>query len=412
MPGSSARKGASVSSMSLSTTKPRGFAFIALVALIAASPLCAATTAPVLRVDFPFPTADKPQSKLWHAKGVWWALLPRATGPSLWERTAAGWREHPAVTEKLRGLPGRADVWFDADGATTVAVADRMLAIVRLRRPSTGTAWEAEALARIASPVSDVIETATIARDSAGVWWVAAPIQGRVFAWSSSDGRRWSEPFPVARGLHVDDLALVTRDGRGVVVIWSDQKSDAVAARTHRAGAKPEEWEKPVTIARGGNTADDHLSAATTPNGTLWLATKNSVDAPAAPQLVLRVRAPDEGWKNFPYAPLLETEAPSRPIAIATPTPAPGAILLGHIVYDQRDGRRDRVVFGRVDLRRPEILVEPRVVIAPEAALVARVNDITGPKAGFPSDGPWIVLASDAAGRVYEADLRVVFGSR
>lgn len=412
MPGSSARRGASVISMSPSTIELRGIAPIALAALIAAAPLCAATTAPVLRVDFPFPTADKPQAKLWHAEGAWWALLPRATGPSLWERGAAGWREHPAVTEKLRGLPGRADVWFDADGATSVTVADRMLAIVRLQRPSANAPWEAEALARIAAPVSDVIETATIARDSEGVWWVAAPIQGRVFAWSSADGRQWSEPFPVARGLHVDDLALVTRDGRGVVVIWSDQKSDVVAARTHRAGAKPAEWEKPVTIARGGDTADDHLSAATTPNGTLWLATKNSVDARAAPQLVLRVRAPDGVWRNFPYAPLLETEAPSRPIAIATPAPAPGAILLGHIVYDRKDGRRDRVVFGRVDLHRPEILIEPRVVIAPEAALDARVNDLTGPKAGFPADGPWIVLASDAEGRVYEADLRAEFGGR
>lgn len=91
------------------------------------------TTRPVLQVDVAHPTEDKPQSKLWFAHDTWWALLPTATGPSLWQRSAAGWSEQVAVRQAFAGLPGRCDVWFDQDGATAVAVAGNRLAVLRLR---------------------------------------------------------------------------------------------------------------------------------------------------------------------------------------------------------------------------------------------------------------------------------------
>lgn len=377
---------------------------VVLAAAPAASPAAdGPVTRPAFQVDSPFPTADKPQSKLWHAAGSWWALLPRAEGPSLWQRTAAGWREHADVAARLRGVPGRGDVWADGDEATVVTVADRMLAVLRVRTAPAGGPVAAEVLARLGTPVSDTIETATLGRDGQGHWWIVAPVAGRVFAWHSADGRAWSGAMSLAGGLHVDDIALVTPSPGGVAAIWSDQKGATVKSRLHRDGAPPGQWEKPVTIAEGNDTADDHLDAAYEADGTLWLATKNSVDRAGAPQLVLRVGRPGGGWSNHDYAPLTDTDGPTRPAVIATPTP--GEVLLGHVVYDGRRPRRDHVVFGRVDLRRPEILVGARTVIAPEDPK-ARVNDITGPKAAFPVQGPWIVLASDAEGRVYEADLR------
>jgi len=370
---------------------------------VAVAAVPAPTSRAAFQVDYPFPTADKPQSKLWQADGTWWALLPRSTGPSLWERTATGWREQTAVAEKLRGVPGRADVWFDHDGVTAVTVADRLLAIVRLRRePGAGMAWDAEVLGRLGVPVSDGIETATIARDRTGMWCVAAPVSGRIFVWMSQDGRTWTQPLQLAAGVHVDDICLVTKLDGGVAVIWSDQKRDAVKFRMRRAGAEAHTWEPAVTIAQGGGTADDHLDAAVEADGTLWLATKNSVDGLGEPQLVLRVRRPDGGWHNHAYAPLSASEAPSRPCVIATATS--GDVRLGHVVYSGPESRRDHVVFGRVDLGQVAVLVEARTVIAP-GDQAARVNDISGPKAAFPPTGPWIVLASDAQGRVYEADL-------
>lgn len=358
---------------------------------------------PAFQVDCPFPTSDKPQSKLWFAEDHWWALLPRATGPSLWERTATGWREHPKVAEVLRGVPGRADVWYDADGVTAVAVADRQLAVVRL----TGTGgsaptWQAEVLARIPSPVSDIIETVTLSRDSRGRWWVAAPIQGRVFTWNSRNGLDWSKPLPLVAGLHVDDLCLITRVPEGVAVVWSDQKRDAVKIRLHRDVSEEGDWELPVTVESGGKTADDHLHATLAADGRLWVATKNSVDQSDQPQLVLRVRGTEGQWRNFPYAPLTPNAAPSRPITVGTPDA--NLVLLGHVVYGPRGTKGNRIVFGRVDLRSPAVIAGARVVIAPEDP-ASQINDIAGPKAPFPAGRPWIVLASDGEGRVYEADL-------
>lgn len=376
-----------------------------LAGLLARSPAVAGPSGrPAFRVDYPFPTADKPQSKLWYAGERWWALLPRSSGPSLWERSPSGWREHAEVAEQLRGVPGRADVWYDSVGVTAVAVADRLLAVVRLTAVSGPAAsWQARVLARIASPVSDMIETVTVARDNAGTWWVAAPIQGRAFVWHSNDGVIWSTAQQVAAGLHVDDLCLVTPLPDGVAVIWSDQKREAVRMRLHRSAAEPAAWEPPVTIESGGRTADDHLHATLTADGRVWVATKNSVDAPGRPQLVLRVRQPDGVWENYPYAPLSAEQAPSRPIVLGTTES--GRVLLGHVVYGSGPVRHDRIVFGWADPQSPTVIVEERAVIVPEDS-EARVNDITGPKAAFTAHQPWIVLASDGQGRVYEADLR------
>src|SRR5690625_1495840 len=77
------------------------------------------TTSPTFHVDFSgsshlsTPTADKPQSKLWYMDAHWWALLPDSNGPTLWKRTDNGWIEHKEVAHNLKGIPGRADVWYE-----------------------------------------------------------------------------------------------------------------------------------------------------------------------------------------------------------------------------------------------------------------------------------------------------------
>jgi hypothetical protein len=157
-------------------------------------------------------------------------------------------------------------------------------------------------------------------------------------------------------------------------------------------------------VEAGNKTADDHLHTALTPDGTVWLVSKNSVDRNGYPQLVLRVRHPSGGWSNFPYAPRTAQAEPSRPVIIATPTP--GLLLAGHTIYDKTDRNKDRIEFGRIDTTAAGILAGRRVVIVPAVELHAKVNDVTVSKAPFPAEGPWIVLASDAEGRVYEVDLR------
>ncbi len=65
-----------------------------------------------------------------------------------------------------------------------------------------------------------------------------------------------------------------------------------------------------------------------------------------------------------------------------------------------------------MDTTKSKILYRITSVIAPDTTVWVgknRINDVTGPKPPFPEKAPWIVLASDREGRVYEADLAKFF---
>ncbi len=365
----------------------------------------------VLQVDTPYPTSDKPQSKLWYSENSWWALLPRAAGPSLWQRTSEGWIEHTEVGIPLKGVPGRADVWANEDEVTAVGVDPRFLTVFRLQKKDgrRGIKWSARILATLHPPYgSDAMETATIAQDRKGRWWVTADTGGKVCVWNASPGgKRWSEPYILAEGIDKDDICSFAVLPEGIAVIWSDQAGEAVRMRIHRDGSPAGHWDEAITIDSGNSTADDHIRTSLSPDGTLWVATKNSLDELDEPQLVLRVRSKEARWHNFAYAFREAALEPSRPIVLATGNP--DIVLAGHTVYNRKNPYHGEIVFGRVDTLQTGILAGTRSVIVPDTTGwtgVNRINDVTGPRKPFPMNVPWIVLASDKDGRVYEADLR------
>ena len=369
------------------------------------------STRPVFQVDYNYPTADKPQTKLWFMDGFWWALLPRSSGPSLWQRTDDGWKEYPDVRAALSGVPGRADIWSDDNKVTAVGVGERSLTVFRLLKNnnSMGIYWESQIIGELFPPSGNyTIETATIVKDGKMNWWVAAVANKTVYVWnSSSNGKRWSPPIKLADGIDKDDICVATLLPDGVGVIWSDQIQQAIRIRTHKVGQPVESWNEMVTIEAGNRTADDHLNTALSQDGTLWLATKNSLDEQGKPQLVLRVHLVKGQWRNFPYAILGSIQKPSRPIVITTEDPS--VILAGHTIYNTKYPYLGEIVFGRVDTTQAGLLKNVTTVIAPDnksSVSVNRINDATGPRKPFPLNIPWIVLASDKEGRVYEADLR------
>ena len=360
---------------------------------------------PVFQVDYPYPTADKPQSKLWFREGCWWALLPRAGGPSLWQRRATGWQEHPEVFQSLKGVPGRADVWADADGITAVGVAVDSLVVFRLVNSKTGNTFTTQVLAVLKPATKENIETATIARDSKGAWWVAADGNNAVYVWYSADGKKWSNAINLKAGIDKDDICVVAPLPGAVLVSWSNQREDAVQYRLHTDGDEATNWTNEANIATGNKTADDHLHTALTKDGALWMVSKNSVDSNDFPQLVLRIRQPSGSWLNFPYAPRTASAEPSRPVIIATPQN--GLLLEAHTIYDKSSRSKGRIVCSYIDTSAAAILTHTKVIIEPSPDLQTRINDCTVPKEPFPQRGPWIVLASDEKGRVYEADVHL-----
>jgi hypothetical protein len=249
----------------------------------------------------------------------------------------------------------------------------------------------------------DSLETATIARDSRGRWWVTCDRDQQITAfWTTDDvGLQWSSGFTLGTNTHRDDISTLVVLPDRVGVIWSDQIADVVYFREHLDERPPTDWGQPITVQQGGKTADDHLNATVAEDGTLFVATKNSVDQVGSPQLVLRVRRPDGHWENHPYAILQDKLGPSRPIALLGGQTQ--QLYLLHTIYDKHDpqGRRDYIAA----IQTPR---SPLNLAGPEARVLTAtkpVNNVTGPKRPYATSPPWIVLASDSNGGVYEAVL-------
>ena len=368
------------------------------------------STHPVFKVNFIHPTADKPQSKLWFSDGCWWTILPDSAGPTLWQRTGKGWKEHPGLRTKLNGVPGRSDVWPEKDQVMAVGVGDSSLTVFRILKQPGGSPvqWEPERLANLYPPAPSAVETATLAKDGAGNWWVAATAGLKVCVWFSSNGGKiWSKPTVLAEGIDEDDICVITPLKNTVGVIWSDQVRDAILIREHQDGKSAVEWEKEIIIDAGNKTADDHLNTVLTPDGTLWMATKNSVDKTGQPQFVLRIRSVDGKWTNRPYL-VLENrmKRPSRPIVVAAEDNS--YIFLGHGDNDRSVPYpyNSNITFALADTSLSSVWAKSEIVIAPDHIYKNVVHNVTGPKFPFPINAPWIILASDAEGRVYEADLK------
>ena len=120
---------------------------------------------------------------------------------------------------------------------------------------------------------------------------------------------------------------------------------------------------------------------------------------------MLHVRLPGGKWNNYPYAILDAIWKPSRPIIQSTDE---HSIFAGHTIYNSKTAAHGKIVFGKIDTAKTEILVYPVPVIKPNAtdwSKSVRINDPTGPKRPYPKDLPWIILASDREGYIYEADL-------
>ncbi|MBL8215955.1 MAG: hypothetical protein JNK87_34855 [Bryobacterales bacterium] len=360
--------------------------------LLAAAFQGAVSARPVLETGVAAATKDKPQSKLWYARGHWYGWLPERGGSAVWRRESAGrWVRQGGLD--LAGLPGQADVLkVDEDRVAAVLVEPGRWSVVRLRWRGDGYRVDGEPSTFAVDPA---LETATLARDARGRLWVAY----------NSGSRMWvrvgvSEPVEVTdRPAGADDICAITVMPGGIGVIWSDQANDRVCFRTRRDGAAVEEWGSIEVVQSGGRNADDHLNIAAAGDGQLWVATKNSVDEQGAPQQVLRVRSAAGAWRNLPYAVLEKHRSPTRPIVQLS---ADGRrVCLLHT--EAREGRSVIVMrwFGvdRLDVSGADWPV--RI----DAGSGVAVNNVTGCKGRLPVGVGGVVLASDNQGRVYEGRL-------
>ena len=366
---------------------------------------------PVIVLDIPKPTMDKPQSKLFFMDGSWFALLPKKSGPSLWIRSHTGWTEIREINDALKGLPGRADVLEDQGIVTAVGVGEKFLSIFTIsqKQEINNSEWNSKLLTHLFPPkTADTFETATITKESNGIFWVAATAGMNVCVWCSGlNNNEWIGPQIIASGISNDDICTISAATNGICVIWTDQNNDAVKSRLHKINNPIDLWEEETTIAAGNKIADDHLNTAFTADSTLWVVSKNSIDIIGREQLVLFKHLNKGKWSTYKYAKSEENKLPSRPIIISIDK-NPELILSGYTEYNNKNRKLGKIVFGRINLNKKSILENITDVIKPDTTICFgsnRINDVTGSKKPYPENAPWIILASDLNVNVYEADL-------
>jgi hypothetical protein len=366
---------------------------------------------PLIDTSVPAATQDKPQCKLWFAYGRWWAWLPQLDGSAIYERGSRGWLRLQHLDRFLKGLPGQADVLLVGDRVRAALVGRDRLAVAELVYDPGADSYRSGELrtefsfedATVGSRDTS-LESATLCEDRLGNWWVAYDRNRKIFVNRiPSPGKSWSKPFLIADGIHPDDICSLYSLEDRIGVIWSDQERDVVCVREHLHVSASDDWMPESYVAKGGRTADDHLHCAVDRQGRVFVASKNSVDREGWPQHVLRVRGSDGGWANFEYANLTKTVSPTRPICVVGAEA--GQLWLLHTAGSKgASGPESRIVgmlveTEKIDLNRNDFDV---------LNAIHPVNNVTGPRHPFPKEAPWIILASDAVGQVYEADLKVI----
>lgn len=261
------------------------------------------TTTRIATITTTAKTGEKPQSKVWQHDGIWWSVLPDASGTWLRQLDGAQWT---AILRLATSTSVKADVKVLGNLAHVLLFqgANSSLASLEYDTASqTYQFWSARPdLARITLHSS--VETATIDIDSTGRMWLVSDGSNTVEArYSDGSYSEWSSAITIASGISSDDISVVTAMPTGQIgVLWSNQRTKRFGFKTHDDGTDPTVWsadEVPAGFSAlnvGKGMADDHLNVAVTSNGTLYAAVKTSYNSKSAPLIALLVRRPNGQW--------------------------------------------------------------------------------------------------------------------
>jgi hypothetical protein len=268
------------------------------------------------------PTADKPQSKLWHNDGFWWAVMfnqsagnwriYKLSWPSTWVDTGTVVDTRPT---------SRADVLWDGTKLFIAAlVRETSSNQAKLTRYSYNSASDTYAHdAPAATIMSGTAETLAIDKDTAGRLWITYTQSKKVFVNNSdATGLSWGTPFqlPGSGAVGSDDIASLVaykdQNGPSVGVLWSSHTSSSAASymyfARHTDTDAPGTWKPAEQIygSVGSCLADDHINLKSLQDdpstGALFAAVKTSIGDSGCPSntsdaIRLVVRNPNNTWK-------------------------------------------------------------------------------------------------------------------
>lgn len=266
------------------------------------------------------PSQDKPQSKLWHQDGSWWALMLTGQGGTVnvFELMPDhSWRNTGSVVDTRPSSTGDA-LW--ADGRLYVAsrTSSGSVRVFRLSyEPSTRSYRMDSGFPR--TVVGGGSESVTITRDSNARLWITYTQQSKVWlAHSTTSDTAWTAPFTVPvpdPGVTSDDISAIVSIGARpgdatsrpkVGVMWSDQGSGAFRFAVHddaaldANGLPTRDWQLETAMA-GSRLSDDHINVkgiAGGDDGRIHAVVKTGQTTSTAPLLVVLTRSATGSWSS------------------------------------------------------------------------------------------------------------------
>lgn len=261
---------------------------------------------PLQNASFSANSGEKPQSKIFEYAGQWWTVMPNKQGTWVFRLDGTTW----TATQKIStNKSTHADVRIVDDFAHVLLYDGTKTQFATLQYDSVDNRFEAwtQQPNVVNVPLSKGVETATIEADSTGRLWIASDAKTTVEV-RYSDGLHstWSGPITVASGIKSDDISTIIAMPNGTIgVFWSNQSTKRFGFKVHQDGALANVWsadeipgsQSALNVGKG--MADDHMHAAVSSNGTVYVAVKTSYDKSGYPKMGLLVRRPNGVWDNF-----------------------------------------------------------------------------------------------------------------
>ena len=394
------------------------------------------------------PTSDKPQSKLWHTDGTWFADM-FDTVSKTWhifrlDRTAQAWVDTGVMIDNRPNT--LADALWDgshlyvsshvaAVSSATTAKVSQPNNPARLYRFSYNSGTKSFTLdAGFPTVITNQSsESMTIDKDSTGTLWATWTQVGgdstngftsAVYVNSTVGGdSSWGTPFvlPVAGANPAfDDISAIVAFGRNRIgVLWSNQVDDTVYWAVHNDGAPPGDWRGSPAI-RGQGQADDHLnirSIQADQAGRVFAAVKTGADdtpglTSTAAQILVLVFKPGTGaWSATTFGTLADChtrpqivldEQNSVVYAFATAPTGSGCPY---------SGAAGSIYMKSAPMDNPVFAPGRGTAVITDAAS-PNVNDVTTTKQSVTNATGLVALASNAVTKRYwHADIPVGGGS-
>lgn len=371
-----------------------GFGPLPVVAALVCAPMLVspvgAVNVPLQPIPVSATTGEKPQSKVWHYAGTWWAVLPTTsvtpTGTWLWRLES----DH-TWTSVLR-LSASTGVQADAKRVGNVThillhgSAPQLVSVEYVPATNTYVAWSVRP-----TPTSISLsgsEIATIDIDSTGRMWLATESGTNVHVhYADSPYAAFTGPIALATNIATDDIAVVTALPDATVgVLWSNQATQRFGFKRHVDGADPTAWsadEVPAdgsALPIGAGMADDHLNVAVATDGTLYAAVKTSYDSAGYAKIALLVRRPNVIPPADPWDPLYTVDtAGTRGIVLLNEST--GTV---RVIYTASEGAND-IVYR-------ESALSPIAFGTRQSLMAGSLNDPTSTKEKWGNEV--VVLAS------------------